>query len=118
MMTTRRALALELGTIATVLAMFFSPSVFGFANAGTAAWSTWIAAALMLFFGAANAYGRAIWAPWALFVVGLWTLIAPIMLGFHWHAAPFWVHVIGGLLAMAGGWATINWIGTSDLEAR
>jgi hypothetical protein len=116
-MTTSKALVLQLGTIATVVGLFFSPWMFGYSDAGVAAWSAWLTAVLILVFGTANAAGRAIWAPWALLILGMWTIVAPLTLGFGVQPAPFFAHIIAGLLALAGGWATINWAGTSDLQS-
>ena len=115
-MTTSKTYALQLGTIVTVVGLFFSPWMFGYADVGMAAWSAWLTALAMLVLGTANALGRAIWTAWALLILGLWTMLAPLTLGVGVHPAPFFVHVIAGLLTMAGGWATTGWAGTSDLR--
>jgi hypothetical protein len=113
---TDRSFLLGFGTLIAATLLFVSPWLFGFVGVPTAAWSAWILAVLMLISGEQHAVARTIWAGWALLIIGLWTLLAPVLLGFAAIVPAFLTHVAAGLLAIIAGWPRMPRTGMGDMR--
>lgn len=75
-----------------------APPTFGYAGSAMA-WSDYATGALLLALGLLSLSERRIWAPWCVFVVGVWLELAPIVL---WASAPAYVNSSGvGILVIA-----------------
>ncbi|HVX79149.1 MAG TPA: SPW repeat protein [Bradyrhizobium sp.] len=75
--------------------LFFSPWIFGF-EAGKASQNANIAGVIIVILAIAALAAFAVWEEWLNLIVGLWTLVAPWVLGFQGTPA-MTVHVIVGI---------------------
>lgn len=97
-----KLLRLEIVQLAAALGLFLSPWVFKFEDIGPAAWSAWLAAGANLAFASLTSVDLPDWAGWGTLATGLWTMIAPAMLGFAASLGGFWSHLIaGGIVTFA-----------------
>jgi hypothetical protein len=73
--------------------LFFSPWLVGFTDVEPAFWNTWVCGPLIgiLAITAFNALYE--WEEWANAALGLWTLVAPWVLGFSHVTGALWAHV-------------------------
>lgn len=76
--------------------LFFSPWIFGF-GAGPASQNAYVAGIVIAVLAIAALAAFAVWEEWLNLIVGLWTLIAPWVLGFHGDSKAMMVHVIVGI---------------------
>ena len=95
------ALALLVASFGT----FASPWLFGFSGEIGPAVSASVIGALLALLGLAAAAELKQWAAGGAMAVGAWSLVSPILLGFHDQPA-FWSHVAAGVVAMLIGVAT------------
>jgi hypothetical protein len=77
--------------------LFLSPWIFGF-GAGAASQNAYIAGIVIAVLAIAALAAFAVWEEWLNLIVGLWTLIAPWVLGFHNAKTAMTVHVVVGIL--------------------
>jgi hypothetical protein len=77
--------------------LFFSPWLIDFTDVEPAFWNTWVCGPLIgiLVITAVNALYD--WEEWANVTLGLWTLVAPWVLGFFHVTEAMWTHVGVGL---------------------
>jgi hypothetical protein len=76
--------------------LFFSPWIFGF-DAGPASQNAYVAGIVIAVLAIAALAAFAVWEEWLNLIVGLWTLIAPWVLGFQANTKAMTVHVIVGI---------------------
>src|SRR3954466_9311052 len=76
--------------------LFLSPWIFGF-DAGAASQNAYIAGIVIAVLAIAALAAFAVWEEWLNLIVGLWTLIAPWVLGFHGNRTAMTVHVVIGI---------------------
>jgi hypothetical protein len=76
--------------------LFLSPWIFGF-GAGAASQNAYIAGIVIAVLAIAALAAFAVWEEWLNLIVGLWTLIAPWVLGFHGNRTAMMVHVVIGI---------------------
>jgi len=76
--------------------LFLSPWIFGF-DAGAASQNAYIAGIVIAVLAIAALAAFAVWEEWLNLIVGLWTLIAPWVLGFHGNRTAMAVHVVIGI---------------------
>lgn len=77
--------------------LFFSPWIFGF-DAGPASQNAYVAGIVIAILAIAALAAFAVWEEWLNLIVGLWTLIAPWVLGFQAAKTAMAVHVVVGIL--------------------
>jgi uncharacterized membrane protein YkgB len=78
--------------------LFLSPFVLGYTGTAAAAWNAYILGVIIVVVSVVALINFAIWTEWVNLVAGLWTLVAPFVLGFSTLASAMWVHVIVGVL--------------------
>lgn len=76
--------------------LFLSPWIFGF-GAGAASQNAYIAGIVIAALAIAALAAFAVWEEWLNLIVGLWTLIAPWVLGFSGNRTAMTVHVAIGI---------------------
>lgn len=76
--------------------LFFSPWLFGFSG-GPASQNAYVAGIVIAVLAIAALAAFAVWEEWLNLIVGLWTLIAPWVLGFHGNRTAMTVHVVIGI---------------------
>ena len=76
--------------------LFFSPWIFGFA-AGPASQNAHVAGIVIAVLAIAALAAFAVWEEWLNLIAGLWTLVAPWVLGFQGATKEMTVHVIVGI---------------------
>jgi hypothetical protein len=77
--------------------LFFSPWLVGFHETLAASWNAWICGAVVGFLAIAAINALYEWEEWANVAFGLWTAVAPWILGFADVPAVLWTHVGVGL---------------------
>jgi hypothetical protein len=77
--------------------LFLSPWIFGF-EAGTAAQNAHIAGIVIAVLAIAALAAFTVWEEWLNLLVGLWTLVAPWVLGFQGNTTAMTIHVIVGVI--------------------
>ncbi|WP_407116585.1 SPW repeat protein [Bradyrhizobium sp. LMG 9283] len=77
--------------------LFFSPWIFGF-DAGLASQNAYVAGIVIAILAIAALAAFAVWEEWLNLIVGLWTLIAPWVLGFQDAKTAMTVHAVVGIL--------------------
>ena len=77
--------------------LFVSPWLFGFSNGQPASWNAWICGLAILVFAGAAVASMQEWEEWVNGALGLWSLVAPWVLGFAGVASAMWTHVGIGL---------------------
>jgi hypothetical protein len=96
--------------ISLVLAilLFVSPWALGFLGEGRAAWNAWVFGAIIGLLALAALTGYREWEEWEEgieFLLGIWVVVAPWVLGFVASVAALWVHVVLGILIIvASAW--------------
>jgi len=98
---TNRDRALDIISLIAGAVLFIAPWLFGFAGTAGAAWSAWIAGALIVIAGIWAFADPARWQGWALGVLGVWSIVAPWLLGFAGLAGAMYLHLIAGLVVAA-----------------
>src|SRR3954454_19604808 len=76
--------------------LFFSPWIFGF-DAGRPSQNAHIAGIVIAILAIAALAAFAVWEEWLNLIVGLWTLIAPWVLGFEGAKTAMTIHVVVGI---------------------
>jgi len=76
--------------------LFFSPWIFGF-ESGAPSQNAHIAGIVIVILAIAALAAFAVWEEWLNLIVGLWTLIAPWVLGFQGLRTPTTIHVLVGI---------------------
>ena len=77
--------------------LFASPWLFGFSDGQAASWNAWVCGLVIAALALAAINELQEWEEWANVVVGLWTAVAPWILGFAGVVAAMWTHVGVGL---------------------
>lgn len=78
--------------------LLVAPPTFGYA-ASAMAWSDYLSGALLVVFGLLSLSRRRIWAPWCVFLVGVWLELAPVFL---WASAAAYLNSsVAGILVIA-----------------
>ncbi len=77
--------------------LFISPWVFGFASDRLAAWNAMASAALVIGVAVTALLKFAEWEEWVEFVLGLWIIISPWMIGYADTGVAHSVHMFIGL---------------------
>jgi len=77
--------------------LFLSPWIFGF-EAGVASQNAHVAGIVIAVLAIAALAAFAVWEEWLNLLVGLWTLVAPWVLGFQGNATATTIHVIVGAI--------------------
>ena len=94
------------------IALLLSPWYLAFVAESTAAWSAWIAGAVITLLAVGAVVAFHAYEEWANLVIGAWTVIAPWVLGFAAVSSALWIHVIVGavvaVLAAGGLWIENN----------
>lgn len=86
--------------------LFISPWVIGYVADVTPAWNAWILGVVLGALTVATLSAFAEWEEWANFVLGLWLIVSPWVLGFAANVNAMWTHVIMGVLVAAvSAWA-------------
>ncbi|MCK1743213.1 SPW repeat protein [Bradyrhizobium sp. 139] len=80
--------------------LFFSPWMFGF-DAGAASQNAYIAGIAIAVLAVAALAAFAVWEEWLNLIVGLWTLVAPWVLGFQGARTAMTIHVVVGIAVAA-----------------
>lgn len=80
--------------------LFFSPWMFGF-EAGAASRNAYVAGIAIAILAIAALAAFAVWEEWLNLIVGLWTLIAPWVLGFEGNRTAMTIHVVVGIAVAA-----------------
>ena len=78
--------------------LFIAPWLLSFTATAAAAWSGWIAGALIVIAAVWAFFDPARWQGWAMGILGIWAIIAPWLLGFSGLAGAMYLHVIAGLV--------------------
>lgn len=82
--------------------LFISPFILAFSGVGTALWNTLIigvAVTIMAIVRVTNPLQYE-GVSWMNFVLGIWLILAPFILGFSWVAAALWNSVILGAIVL------------------
>jgi hypothetical protein len=77
--------------------LFISPWLVGFREVQAASWNAWACGLAIIVLAVAAASELREWEEWANGALGLWTLVAPWVLGFAGTVAAMWTHVGVGL---------------------
>jgi glucose uptake protein GlcU len=89
------------GMLLLALGLMIAPWALEFRDDAIAAWSAWSLSGLYAIIAAASARANPLSAGTMLLAAGLWTLLAPGMLGFDLtNPSGFWTHTVAGLLAL------------------
>lgn len=80
--------------------LFLSPWIFGF-DAGPASQNAHVAGVVIAVLAIAAIAAFAVWEEWLNLVVGLWTLVAPWVLGFAGDRTAMTIHVAVGIAVAA-----------------
>ena len=89
MLKWRRESVLDLYNLLLAAFLFISPWLFGFTN-GTARADLWIDSAIIAAISIATMIAYANWEEWANFLLGIWLIASPFLLGFaHTSAMHF-----------------------------
>lgn len=102
--------AFDVGNIIAGLVLLLSPWYLGYTAETAAAWNAWIVGAVVMLIAVAALYTFHQVEEWASAVIGLWTVIAPWILGFSAVASAMWVHVVVGLVIAVLAAASL-WLG-------
>ncbi len=109
---------LMIGMVLAGFGLLVAPALFDQVYASIAL-ASGVIGAVMIIVGIGIGYGSAEW--WSRFALGIgtWSMVAPLVLGFHHDAAAFWTHVVAGFVALfigvAGHELTVN---TADVTDR
>jgi hypothetical protein len=82
-------------------ALFISPFALGFSSHAAPAWSAWFASGAAILFASLITADMTDWSGWGTLAAGLWTTVAPAMIGFLPNIAATWSHILlGGIIAL------------------
>jgi len=81
--------------------LFFSPWLVGFRDVQIASWNAGICGLAIGLMAAFALTKLQEWEEWSNAALGLWTAVAPWVLGFASAVAPMWTHVLVGLGVLA-----------------
>lgn len=81
--------------------LFLSPWIVGFTGLMPAAWTAWLTAIAIGVFAVAALAAFAEWEEWINFVLGLWAIASPWVVGFSTDQAATMVLVLTGLVVAA-----------------
>jgi len=97
----RRVPASRAGILLLAIGLFCTPWMLGFLDDAIAAWSAWSLSGLYAVIGAVSSRANPLSSGTMLLAAGLWTLLAPGMLGFDLsNPSAFWTHTITGMLSL------------------
>ncbi|MFI0843595.1 SPW repeat protein [Mesorhizobium sp. IMUNJ 23232] len=92
--------------LALAVCLFVSPWFIGFVTDVRPAWNAWVVGVVLAGFTLAAISAFAEWEEWVNFLLGLWLVVSPWLLGFSANVNAMWTHVIMGvLIAAASAWA-------------
>lgn len=77
--------------------LFISPWIFGYGDTQAASWNAWVCGIAIAILALAAIKELPAWEEWANAALGLWTAVAPWLLGFAGVATALWTHVGIGL---------------------
>jgi hypothetical protein len=81
--------------------LFVSPWLIGFRDLQAASWNAWICGLAVFVLAVAAMTELQEWEEWVNGALGLWTLVAPWVLGFASVATALWTHVgVGAAIAV------------------
>jgi hypothetical protein len=80
------------------ITLVLSPWFLGYTVESYAAWNAWVAGAAIALIAVGALVAFHDYEEWANLIIGLWTVVAPWVLGFSALTAAVWVHVIAGLV--------------------
>ena len=81
--------------------LFASPWLAGFREVQAASWNAWICGLAVLILAVAAATDLREWDEWVNGALGLWTIVAPWVLGFAATTVAMWTHVaVGAAIAV------------------
>ena len=89
--------AINIANAVLAVFLFISPWLVGFRVVQAASWNAWILGVAVFVFAVAAASALNEWEEWVNVVLGLWTAVAPWILGFASVASAMWTHVAVGL---------------------
>lgn len=90
--------ATEILRIVVAICLFLAPWVLGFATNMSAAWNARFCAAAIALLAIWALYEFENWQEWLSALLGVWTIVAPWVLGLAQSAKPARVHVLLGLI--------------------
>jgi hypothetical protein len=76
----------------------FSPWFLGYAATMSAAWNAWLVGAVLAVIGLVAMYAHHQSEEWMSMMVGLWSVVAPWVLGFAAVSAAATMHVLAGII--------------------
>jgi hypothetical protein len=94
---TRTKAIIDLGQLGCAVLLLVAPWIFDFASEAVAAWNAWLSGCAILAAAAMALVAQAQSAQETNLALGVWVVIAPIVLGFPGHASAALVHVWLGL---------------------
>lgn len=98
--------------------LLLSPFILGFAGEPAALWNNVIFGLIVAILAGSRVTGegyKTTWPSWVSFVIGLWLLIAPYMLGYAFIPAALWNSIILGLvIAVLALWSALSSPTTTD----
>ena len=77
--------------------LFVSPWLVGFREVQAASWNAWICGLVIFVLAAVAVAQLQEWEQWVNGILGLWTVVAPWVLGFASVATAMWTHVGVGI---------------------
>ncbi|RSC30036.1 hypothetical protein EGT36_27680 [Agrobacterium sp. FDAARGOS_525] len=90
--------AFDIVNIVAGLGLLVSPWFLGFATETYAAWNAWIVGAAIAVIAAAALYAFYEAEEWGNLALGIWTVVAPWVLGFSAVTTATGVHIVAGLV--------------------
>jgi hypothetical protein len=97
----RRESVLDVYNLLLAAFLFVTPWLFGFTN-GTAKADLWLDSAMIAAISIATMIAYANWEEWANFVLGIWLIVSPFLLGFtHTSAMHFSIGIGVAIAFMA-----------------
>lgn len=97
-LSSNRRTALDIVNIVAGLGLFLSPWYLGYMGEASAAWNAWIVGAMVALIAIGALVSFHEYEEWANLVLGLWSIVAPWVLGFAAVTAAAWAHVIAGIV--------------------
>lgn len=90
--------ALDIANIVVGVCLALTPWVLGYSAQTAAAWNAWVVGVVIALIAVGALVAFAQWEEWVNLILGVWTFIAPWVLGFTAITAAVWAHVVAGLI--------------------
>jgi SPW repeat len=81
--------------------LFLSPWIFGFVPETAASWNAWLSGIVIAGLAIAALAAFAEWEEWINFVVGIWVIVSPWVVGFSANATAMRVDLVVGVIVAA-----------------